>query len=1511
MEKILSYYSEVDIAKLLCINPKAVREKIKRDKEFENHYFIDDNKYFVKKILINEILDNRKISVSTVEASKILGRDYSTILRMVKDKRIKGYKDKWEKVNRIFNSSIEEYIMCSTKFYTIKELSNIFNINENNIRKKIHLNYSNIQKYLYRSEEGYMLIKKDAISYLNNIEKNYTSIEIIAKNNDIKQTELLRRIELIKEDIIIKNFFDGKTMVNNNYIDYILNTKDLIENSMYLDHYILIEKLTQNLLIDLKTILEFLNNNLKEEFYKSIKKSLGKDAIPQELYNKIIKYISNIIIDKNNNIYSEQLITLKDAADLFGISEKTMFRRLWENIYNFNNYIEIKQSKKYLKMKYFDNVRENILNSKLTIDLAKELNITNKLLEENIIKLNKSLLIPDFFMSANRILKKHILEVKNYIISNKEFDENKYIKLSLISLEFKLTQSDIRRIIEDKYKDKSNDILKRNNNVYYIKKEFVEDIKSFFNNYLEDTGLVPENYEILNGKLKIYDINRTELRDIIKYKTNFNYDDIIIKINKDLYISNEKWNSILHYIDDYYNCKFIYFDNLIHVRKASKILSIKLSELKIYSKDLFNINIDKNIIKNNSSFYFNKNFYENLENLFNVFFENRYFKLNEFLDDLNITKFFFFEILDDKKIEYRIHIKKYKSIEYINKEFSKEISESIKKYQKYKFDPYLNYIYVKHVLELFGQNIYDLSNLFKGEFHTDISNIIKTYNGFEIIPINYYISMKKNKKKFLNKNFYREDYYLLTTLTNNNNIRLNRIKEICEEKNINFDKEIYFYENKKLVSKNLYNVVLKIVENKQKSKIIKFIDNRIYTISDEVTKKLNISEYIINTLLNEDIEGNFVIYMDKIYIKNTYINFMNNYFDNHIKLKDIAKQKNTSVRVLKKACIKENIELYNNIFSVTDLLIKKEDRDRLISSKTVEKSIKKVETMELTKLANNEYELFNTLIKDSKVNYSKTKELFIKFFYNKLSDSDTKQSERFGMARRYSNLYQYLNNILDTEIFNITDSKISNIFSSLDTKNNTKMFIEFLNYCKMNIECKFTTDYSIYNERKSGYTDIYTVDEWIQITEYLIDIDKHLQNSLESQKYSNYWLLGLLHLILTFRINDYITKMPNLYIEEIGIDNFGWFKNENIFTLEMAQKLINQIKINLEGNEADKNDQPLRFYYNIDFILPITIAYTICELHRRKNKDKNIFQVMISDKYDDIEISPAGIQGFNRFFELNDIPIISNTKASSTLITQVYNYTNDKEGLKHVALLIGSSQRSHKIDKDILIPRSTSIYIKPIYNQEDVKDIAINIQKRGFFGWIPYKILQIIDKGDNFNNKQLFEVTNEILELKNKLTLIGMENLCGYINDEFVNKKTENLFKELMNMRREDIKIKLIDAIRYSSAAKDGKCGCLAGPICKEKNTDKCFRCVYSLKNIYMLYELEKDIHEIIDKIERCKLDDINERIKYSHLFKNDMLIISEAKLFYDEYDQDFIKAFIDIKKLKERANKIKEKLIL
>lgn len=1511
MGKISDYYSEDEIAALLFINPKTVGQKMKRDKEFKHYYFKENNKYFVKKSLIDEILSNRKISVTTVEASKILECDYSTILKMIKDKRIKGYKDKWEKINRVFNSSIEEYIKYSIDFYTIKELSNMFNITENNIRKKIHLNYSNIQAYLCRSNKGHMVIKKDIISHFNNIEENYTLIEIIAKDNDIKVTELMRRIELIKEDITVKNFLDGKTMVNNKYIDFIINEKSLIEKSMYLEGYILVEKLIQDLLIDLKNILEFLNNDLKEEFFKSIKKSIGKDAIPEELYNKIIKDINRIVIDKNNEIYSEELITLKDAANLFGISEKTMFRRLWANIYNLNSYIEFKRSKKYLKMNYFDNVRKNIQDSKLTIDLAKELNVTNKSLEENIIKLDKNLLIPDFFTNENRILKKNIWKVKKYIISNQRFDENNYIKLSLISLEVKLSQGTIRKIIEDNYKDKGKDIIKRNNNIYYIKKEFFEDIKSFLNNYLEDTKLVSEDYEILNDKLKNYNISKTEFRDIIQYYTNFNYDDLISEVNKVLYISKEKWNSIMEYINEYNKCKFIYFDSLIHIKKATKILSIKLSELKVHAQNLFNINIDKNIINSNHSLYFDRNFYENLESLFDRFIENNYYKIDEFIDDLNITKSFFFEILDNKKIEYKIYIKRYKSFEYINKEFTKGIIETIRNYQKYKFDPYLNYIYVKHVLELFRQNIYDLSNLFKRQFDFAFDDILKTYNGFEIIPMDYYISMKENKNKFYNKSFNREDYYMLTTLTNGNNIRLSKIKEICEENNINFYKEIYYSENKKLISKKVYIFILEIIENKQRNKITEFIDNEIYTVSEDIAKKLNISENIINKLLNEDKEKNFLIYNGSIYVKNNYIDYMTNYFDNHIKLRDIAKQENTSVRVLKKACLKENIKLYNNIFNSTDLVIKKEDSYKLINSKTVKKSIRKVETMELTKLAKNEYELFNALIGDSKVYYPKTKELFMKFFYNKLSESDRRQSERFGAARRYSNVYLYLNNILDTEIFNITDDKISNILSSLDTKNNTKIFIEFLNYCKMNIDCKFIIDYSIQSETKNGYTEIYSIDEWTKITEFLIDIDKNLQNSLESQKYSNYWLLGLLHLILTFRINDYITKMPNLYIEEVGITNFDWFKSENIFTLEMAQRLINQIKINLEGNEADKNSQPLRFYYNIDFVLPIAIAYTICELHRRKNMDDNIFQLMISDKYDDIEISPASIQGFNRFFELNDIPILSNIKASSTLITQVYNYTNNKEGLKHVALLIGSSQRSHKIDKDILIPRSTSIYIKPIYNQEDVRDIAVNIQKRGFFGWIPYKILQIIDKDDNLNNKQLFEVTNEILKLKDNLTLIGMENLCGYINDEFINKKTKTFFNELMNMPREDIKRKLVNAFRYSSSSKDGKGGCLIGPICKEKNTDKCFRCIYSLKNIYMLYELEIDIHEIIDKIEKCDTNDINTRKKYSYLFKNDMLIISEAKLFYDEYDTNFIKAFIDIEKLKERSSKIKDKLIL
>lgn len=1511
MGEILDFYSEDEIADLFSIKAQSVREKIKRDKEFENYYLKRDNKYFIKKVLIDEIITNRKMSVSTVEASKILGCDYSTILIMIKDKRVEGYIDKWIKKSRIFISSIEKYINIYNDYYTKKELSNILNIPVNSIDKRIRLNYSNIQGYIQYSYKGEILIKKDIISYLNYIEENYTVLKIIKIENNITKTELMRRIQIVKEDITIKNFFNGEVMLNNNYINYILNEKELIDNTVYLKGYKLVENLIQDLVMDVNKLLEFLDDNLKEEFYKSLKKSIGKNAIPEDLYNRIFKYINKITIDKNNDIYFEELLTFKDAANLFEVSEITMFRRFWKDTYNFRDYVEVIGGKKYIKMKYFDIVRNNIQNSKLTIDLAKELNVTNKYLEDSMYKIGNDLLIPDFFKSRNRILNRHIVEIKNYIKSNEGFDENDYEKLKVICLVYKLPQGDIRRIIKSNYKEKYKDIIKRNNNIYYIRKDFIEEIKSYLNNYLKSNNLVPENYEVLNDKLKKYDISKAEFKDIIKYNTDLNYDDLIIEVNKIIYISKEKWNSCVNYINKYDKDDLIYFDDMIHVCKATKILSMKLSELKLYANSLCNIKIDENILRNNHSLYFDKDFFENLEKMFDCIFKENYYKMDDFIDSLNMTKIFFIEILNKNEIDYRSHIKNYKLCEFIDKSFIKEITGIVKSDQKYRFDPYLNYMYIKHVLELLNQNIYDLSIIFKNKFGFDINNVIKGYNGFPIIPIQYYVSMKENKDIFYNYVFNRKDYYQLRSFLNINNLRLDSVKEMCKENNINLDKEIYFHENKKLISIKSCDLILSLFIRKQESMTTDRIDTNVYTISNQVMKKINISEYLINKLLSEDKEDNFVIYNNKIYIKNTYIDYMTLYFNNHIKLNDIAKDEKLRVGILKKACLKENIEIYNNIFSVTDLVIKKADKDKLINSKTVKKSIESIKIMELTKLANNEYELFSSLISGIETTHPKTRELFIKFFYSKLSDTQSRQSQRFGMARQYSNLYKYLNNILDNDIYNMTDNKISNILSTLTTKINTKVFVDFLSFCKSNIECNFKINYSIYNEKKDGYTEIYTIDEWTQITKFLVDIDKHLENSIESQKYANYWLLGLLHLILTFRLNDYITKMPNLYIEEVGITTFDWFKDENVFTLEMAQKLINQIKNNLEGNKADKNGEPLRFYYNIDFILPITISYTICELHRRKNKNKMIFELMISDKYEEIEMSPGGLQGFNRFFELNDIPILSNIKATSTLITQVYNYTNNKEGLKHVAILIGSSQRSHKIDNDIMIPRSTSIYIKPIYNHEDVKDIAVNIQKRGFFGWIPYMMLQIIDKEESLSNKELYEVTNHILDLKNKFSLLGIENLCEYIVSEHVNKKTEIFLNELRKMTRKDVKKRIVNAMRYSSSAKDKKCGCLAGQICKEKNNDKCKGCVYSLKNIYMIYELEIDIHHTIDKLEMCDLSDINNRIKYSHLFKNDMVIISEAKLFYDEYDPNFIEAFIDLDRLRDRSNKIKEKLML
>jgi hypothetical protein len=507
------------------------------------------------------------------------------------------------------------------------------------------------------------------------------------------------------------------------------------------------------------------------------------------------------------------------------------------------------------------------------------------------------------------------------------------------------------------------------------------------------------------------------------------------------------------------------------------------------------------------------------------------------------------------------------------------------------------------------------------------------------------------------------------------------------------------------------------------------------------------------------------------------------------------------------------------------------------------------------------------------------------------------------------------NHNINKELFNCTNEDILYLISISSEGSHSKILRGFIEYCRNNTVCKFTSiftycDLSI-NKSNDVY-DIYSKEEWGGITQYLTNIDVHILKAFDDEKYSCVWLLGLLHLVTTWRINDMITKLPSIDLELIGIYDFEWFKEGKEFKLSMAQSILRSLELKLSGVNADKNNQQLRFFYSIELAVPLAISYVIAEIHRRKNNNAKVFSRLLSNKFEE-EIAPwVCVNGFNNLFMYTETPKFSNLKANRTLLTYMYEVANEIEGNHSISYILCGAMRSHKVNSDIQLPISTQIYLKPIINSEDAKVISYNLLKRGFFGWIPYKLLEIAYSDENkIKDLEMKEVTDVISTLRVDYGLIGLEALAKYFNLELYQKNNAKVLNEFMKVEKSQLKEIIRKLLTNESSSKHENGGsCLKGNKCAYPNRNSCAFCEYFVKNVYFLYYVNEEINNVLEKILKLNETQRFELIKMNKVLFNLLGIVTEAKSFYCNYDPKFVDAFINVDSIKEKLKNIKHKLI-
>jgi hypothetical protein len=1233
-------------------------------------------------------------------------------------------------------------------------------------------------------------------------------------------------------------------------------------------------------------------------------------------------------IDEFNG-YKEKCFTADELGSYFGITANNIRKNIKYNYFDINDFVIRPHSNKiYIKKTFLDHFKEIESKSVLVEDIAKKLMIQQQDLLKLCFEYNDNIIIRDFLTGRYRIKTECIEQVKKLICVdeiNKELDEKaSYVGFYSLLRETAMTEEEIDSFATNECNINIYDSMQN----IKIEKLIDEDIANTILQELGKYRTKQENFvfnvedDELSTTTFFHKDEWTNPEEIAKL---FGMSTIVIMrrirencCNVKKYIDNSQ-KRILVNAEIFSYLKQIAANSVLLCR-AAKQIDISQESLKIKCIKLSNKSIFKDFLT--GKLRIKNEFYECIKNEIEIE-GNKSIKVKSYINAFNKhnknAKRDHQNKLEENSVNIKVLLEEISMTEaelktFLVKNLCINMDDKIKIFQDEKFISIQLHNFIRKSIHNFylEQNYYSvnqLASIYAIPSYT-VRKRIKNKNSM----IDEYIFYSSNKKIYIKKDFIKyveginNTSILIELLSQQLGIRKNKLINACSK--IGDDIVFRDFVSDKIRVKNEY---VQKINDFFKSK--RYDGDIQYLCLEDAAKILEASTTTVKRIISEESECDFLKSDNQIFINKNFIDEKLSLINGTLSSEKVAEILSVPRNLVLETCRFEGIKLIKNPFYCFKFRIEKDKVDKINQSRRIKDYRKRILLTELCNKAKDEFDLFEHIKESISLNLELkfTIDLFSRFTYKRIGESKSRNKGKYGIAKRCGNILQFISQTLFKDINLYSDEDINNLINKFDNSIHFKTFIAFLSYCKENTQCNFIGDYS-FSEKSSKQIetysdDIYSLEKWRKYTVYLTDIDRHISKAFENQQYACKWLLCILHLILPWRLNDIITEIPNIELEQVGVMEFKWFKDENEFSLLMGQKILQQLELKVSGINAGKNSEELRIFSSIDLIIPISIAYIIAEIHRRNNNNLQIFSEFMDERFVD-EAATWVRNAMNNFFEDSELTGFANRKANTSLLTYTYECANTMEEMKSISYILEGAARSHKIDKKILLPRSTQIYLKPILHKEDAKSLAFNLVRRGFFGWIPYTLLRIAyDEDGSFENMKISDMTDDIVSLKEMYDLIGLENFANNISCELYEKTQSKVFNELLSLDKSDLKERIRSVLTYESASKSKNGGCLKGHICVYPKRKSCSCCEYFIKNIYFLATLDEEINAVMNVIDNTDEDNQYELIKNTSVLFKLMSIIGEAKMFYKDNGSDLIEAFINIKSINIRLGDIQGKL--
>lgn len=512
-------------------------------------------------------------------------------------------------------------------------------------------------------------------------------------------------------------------------------------------------------------------------------------------------------------------------------------------------------------------------------------------------------------------------------------------------------------------------------------------------------------------------------------------------------------------------------------------------------------------------------------------------------------------------------------------------------------------------------------------------------------------------------------------------------------------------------------------------------------------------------------------------------------------------------------------------------------------------------------------------------------ETYKDFIYEKITNSKSSEKNLMAMVGTCVNLFRYLLSCMDElalknkeenfDVNSLTEIDIRKIITSKDIP---ITYVQYLGYYLTYLKENKQLDIDITIKVKQGIkmkkdNDFYSLEEWSSFVNLAVDIDKHIQKSMNNIIYAKCWLYLLLHLCLAWRKSD-ILSMPALdNLLDVEKYDLNWFE-ENVFDMKDANYIISNTKLAVEQYRTQKTNAYKHFNIPDSFKLPVSIAIIIVEQWRRRMKTESLFG---KDSFSEAQILTNYLgEPMNKF---------SSIKANRTLLSFVDNLAEEVEASEYVK--ISTYMRSHKTNY-YNMSDTTSIYLHSMYSDTELNEVTIQLYDRGMFGWLYDSLLKAAED----ENVPKEEQTDLIVQMKQGIPANRLEQLSELLYHQSLTK--ERVINEVMKLSHDEIKNVIKKLADGNLISKQDGVLCIRENNCKYPVRTDCMNCEYSIPTVYTLLSVCTELNNIFQKkIPSCQYDRIRTMDKMLKLYS----VVKEAE---NTFGEEYVNSYIDSLELKQ-----------